>query len=104
MATALVQEFKILDDDRSTTNYDHVIGRLSLDSEPPAGLIVHTAGWDEQARVFRIVAVWESAEQAAAFMRDRLQPVLDEGPANPVRREEPDVQTMYELHHIVRGA
>jgi hypothetical protein len=104
MATALVQEFKILDDDRSTTNYDHVIGRLNLDSEPPDGLIVHTAGWDEQAGVFRIVAVWESAEHAAAFMRDRLQPVLDEGPVNADRREEPDLQTMYDLHHIVRSA
>jgi hypothetical protein len=103
MATALVQEFKILDDDRSTTNYDHVISRLDLEGEPPDGLIVHTAGWDEQAGVFRIVAVWESAEQAGAFMRDRLQPVLDEGPANPGRREQPDLETMYELHHVVRG-
>ena len=102
MATVLVQEFKILDDDRSTTNYDHIMDRLSVDSEPPDGLIVHTAGWDEQAGVFRIVAVWESAEHAAAFMRDRVQPVLDEGPVNPVRREEPDLQTMYDVHHIVQ--
>jgi hypothetical protein len=103
MATVLVQEFKILDNDRSTTNYDHVIGRLSLDSEPPDGLIVHTAGWDEKAGVFRIVAVWQSAAAAATFMRDRLQPVLDEGPVNPVRREEPDLESMYDVHHIVRG-
>jgi hypothetical protein len=37
-------------------------------------------------------------------MRERLQPLLDEGPANPDRREEPDLQSMYELHHFVRGA
>jgi hypothetical protein len=103
MPTALVQEFKILDDDRSTSNYDHVVQRLGLENAPPDGLILHTAGWDEQAKVFRIVAVWESEEQAEAFMRDRLQPVLEEGPVNPVRREEPDLQSMYDLHHCVRG-
>jgi hypothetical protein len=103
MATVLVQEFKILDDDRSTTNYDHVIGRLGLDQDPPAGLVVHTAGWDEKAGVFRIVAVWQSADAATAFMRDRLQPLLDEGPVNPVRREEPDLESMYDAHHFVQG-
>jgi hypothetical protein len=103
MATELVQEFKNVDYYRSTTNYDHVIDRLSLDSEPPDGLIVHTAGWDEKAGVFRIVAVWQSADAASAFMRDRLQPVLDEGPVNPVRREEPDLESMYDAHHIVKG-
>ncbi len=103
MPTALVQEFKILDDDRSTTNYDHVTQRLDLDNAPPDCLIVHAAGWDEEAGVFRIVAIWESAAQASAFMRDRLQPVLDERPVNPLRREKPDLETMYDLHHFVRG-
>jgi len=103
MATVLVQEFKILDDDRSTTNYDHIIGRLGLDQDPPEGLVVHTAGWDERAGVFRIVAVWQSADTANAFMRDRLQPILDEGPVNPVLREEPDLESMYETHHFVQG-
>jgi hypothetical protein len=103
MPTALVQEFKILDDDRSTTNYDHVVQRLELDGSPPEGLIAHTAGWDERAGVFRIVAIWDSKEQAEGFMRDRLQPILEEGPVNPDRREEPDLESMYDLHHFVRG-
>jgi hypothetical protein len=103
MATALVQEFQILDGDRSTTNYDDVVGKIGLEADPPAGLVVHTAGWDEKAGVFRILTVWESSDDATAFMRDRLQPVLDQGPATPTRREEPDLETMYELHHIVRG-
>lgn len=101
MATALVQEFKVEDDDRTTSNYDHVVQTLGLDNAPPAGLIVHTAGWDETAGVFRIFAVWESAEQASTFIRDHIRPVLDESPANPDRRDAPDLQSMYDLHHFV---
>jgi hypothetical protein len=104
MPTALVQEFKILDDDdRSTTNYDHIVERLDLEAAPPEGLIVHTAGWDEAGGVFRILAIWDTAEHAETFMRERLRPVLDEGPVNPDRREEPDLESMYDLHHFVRG-
>ena len=64
MAVALVQEFKILGSDRSTSNYHHIAQRLDLDSNPPEGLIAHTAGWDEQEGVFRIVAIWNSAPGA----------------------------------------
>ena len=104
MATVLVQEFKILGDDRSTTNYDHIVQKLDLEQDTPDGLIVHTAGWDEKAGVFRILAVWDSAQQAETFMRDRVQPLLEEGPVNPDRREEPDLESIYETHHVVRGS
>jgi len=103
MAVALVQEFKIVGSDRSTTNYDHIAQRLDLDANPPEGLIAHTAGWDEQGGVFRIVAIWNSADEAESFMRDRLRPILDEGPVDPERGERPDLDSMYELHHCVRG-
>ena len=103
MAVALVQEFKIVGDDRATTNYDHIARRLNIDSNPPEGLIAHTAGWDEQGGVFRIVAIWDSADEAQSFMRDRLRPILDEGPADPERGEQPDLESFYELHHCVRG-
>ena len=84
MAVAVVQEFKITNDDRTTTNYDHIFQWLDLDSAPPAGLIVQTAGWDEQAGVFRIVALWTSAEEAETFRRATTE-------------------SMFELHHLVRG-
>lgn len=101
MPIALVQEFKITDDDRTTSNYDHVMQALGLDDAPPPGLIVHTAGWDEASGVFRIFAVWDSAEQASTFIRDRIRPVLEEEPANPERRDPPDMESMYDLHHFV---
>ena len=103
MAVALVQEFKIVGDDRSTANYDHIAQRLGIDSNPPEGLIAHTAGWDEQAGVFRIVALWNSPDEAQSFMRDRLRPILDEGPIDPERGGQPNLESIYELHHIVRG-
>jgi hypothetical protein len=103
MAVALVQEFKIVGDDRSTTNYDHISHQLDLDANPPEGLIAQTAGWDEQAGVFRIVAIWNSADEAESFMRDRLRPILDQGPVDPERGGQPDLESMYELHHCARG-
>ena|SRR5690242_9107352 len=103
MAVALVQEFKTVGDDRTTTNYDHIVGKLDLDSTPPSGLIAHSAGWDEKARVFRIVGIWTSADTLQSFMRDRLAPALADGPVNPVERGEPDLESIYELHHLVEG-
>jgi hypothetical protein len=103
MAVAFLQEFTIDDDDRTTTNYDSIMERLDLGNNAPDGLIVHTAGWDEDGGVFRIFDVWESREQGEAFMRDRLQPLLEEGPANPDNAAMPDREGMYELHDVVRG-
>ena len=60
MAVAYVQEFRIEAGDTSTTNYDAVVVELGLDNEPAEGLIVHTAGFDHDRGVFRIVDVWET--------------------------------------------
>jgi hypothetical protein len=103
MAVAFLQEFKITGAERSTTNYDAISAKLDLDKEPAPGMIVHTAGWDEEGGVFRIFGVWESREQADAFMRDRLQPLLEEGPANPDNAAMPDREGMYELHDVVHA-
>jgi hypothetical protein len=103
MAAVFIQEFTISDDDRSTANYDAINERLDLENNPVDGLIVHTAGWDEDAGVFRIFDVWESREQGEAFMRERLQPILEEGPVNPESAEPPDREGIYELHDVFRG-
>jgi hypothetical protein len=34
---------------------------------------------------------------------DRLRPILDEGPVDLERGEQPDLESMYELHHCVRA-
>jgi hypothetical protein len=90
MAVAFLREFKIDDGDRSTTNCDAVLERLDLEKNCPAGLIVHTVGWAEEAAVFRILDVWESRAEGEASIRDRLEPLLDEGPINPDNAVMPD--------------
>lgn len=98
MAVAVVQEFPIDGDDRSTPNYDRVQEALGLADNPPAGGLVHTAGFDEEAGVFRIFDVWESEDAWNAFLNDRLlpvvQPMMSEGDAPPVTR-------VYQLHDFM---
>ena len=76
MAVAYVQEFEIVD--RSTANYDAVAERVRDD--PIDGLILHTAGFDDDGNVFRIFDVWESREHADRFLAERVQPLIDAGP------------------------
>ena len=86
MAVAYVQEFPI--ENRSTENYDFVAEKIG--DGPFDGLIAHTAGFDDDAGVFRIIDVWESKEQAERFLAEHVQPLVDMGPD--------------ELHHVVSPA
>jgi predicted Zn-dependent protease with MMP-like domain len=74
MAIAYVQEFEIKDGDTSTTNYDAVNAALNLQGAPE-GLLIHTAGFDLDAGVFRIFDVWETREHGEKFIEERLGPV-----------------------------
>jgi hypothetical protein len=104
MPVVFIQEFAIDGDDRSTTNYDAVNERLNVDANPPAGLIVHTAGFDEDGGVFRILDVWETQEDADRFLRERLMPLVEELLAGrPDAPPPPSREGSYELHHIVKG-
>jgi quinol monooxygenase YgiN len=76
MPVAVIQEFPIDGDDRTTTNYDRVQEELGVRDNPPAGGLVHTAGFDEQGGVFRIFDVWESEEAWNAFFNDRVLPIV----------------------------
>ena len=100
MPFAVLQEFKIEHDNRSATNYDSVSQHIGMDTNPPDGMIIHTAGWDEEGRVFRIFEVWETQEDSARFRRERLQPAFEEklGTDNDVR---PDRDASYELHNLI---
>ncbi len=98
MAVAFVHEFAIQGDNRSTTNYDALAERLRSSGQPADGLILHTAGFDEDAGVFRVFDVWESKEQAEQFqerMMEMASDVIAEG-ARP-----PDRQVFYDLHDVM---
>jgi hypothetical protein len=101
MAVALIQEFKLQGDDRTTTNYDAVQERLNARENPPEGGIFHTAGFDEEAGVFRIFDVWETREQGERFINERLMPIIQELGSGGGDLRPPDREFWYELHDVM---
>jgi hypothetical protein len=107
MPVAFVQEFAIRDGDTSTTNYDAVAAELNAQEAPDGGLI-HTAGFDHDAGVFRIFDVWETREHGERFIAERLMPILERMAAAAEARGDasftpPDRETWYELHDVMSG-
>jgi len=101
MATAFVQEFKIVDGDTSTTNYDAVAAAIGRG--PVKGLILHTAGFDHDRGVFRIFDVWESREAGQTFLDERIMPIIERlaADAGEGNFDPPDNETWYDLHHVL---
>lgn len=100
MAVAYIQEFPIVD--RTTQNYDFVADKIG--DGPFQGLIAHTAGFDDEAGVFRVFDVWESREDAERFIAEHVQPLMEQGPSafpNPDNFTPPTRDGFYELHHVV---
>jgi hypothetical protein len=107
VAIAYLQEFEIQDGDTSTTNYDAVAAALDLKSAPD-GLLIHTAGFDHDAGVFRIMDVWESREAGEKFINERLNPIIEPMAAAAADRGDttftpPTRETWYELHDTMSG-
>jgi hypothetical protein len=101
MATAFVQEFKIVDGDTSTTNYDAVAAAIGRG--PVEGLILHTAGFDRESGVFRIFDVWESREAGQTFLDERIMPIIERlaADAGEGNFDPPDNETWYDLHDVL---
>ena len=102
MAVAFVQEFPI--QNRSTENYDYV--KQQLGDGPFDGLILHSAGFDDESGVFRILDVWETREQAERFLNEHVQPMIESGPQtfpNPDNFTPPSRESYYELHDVIKG-
>ena len=85
MAVAYLQEFEIQGGDTSTTNYDALNSALNL-QEAPDGLLIHTAGFDHDAGVFRIFDVWETREHGEKFMSEKLTPIIERMAAEAAER------------------
>jgi hypothetical protein len=104
MAVAFIQEFPI--ESRSTENYDFMAEKIG--AGPFDGLIAHTAGFDDDAGVFRILDVWESKEHAERFLAEHIQPLMNLGPdafPNPTTAAQPPARDgIYELHHVLSPA
>jgi len=97
VAVAFIQEFAIVDGDTSTANYDSLNEKIGSEHVP--GLIIHTAGFDHDAGVFRIFDVWENNEAAEDFFKNRLNPLVEEMMANDPSATPPQREASYELHN-----
>jgi hypothetical protein len=100
MAVAYIQEFAI--QDRDTTNYDFVKDKIG--EGPFDGLLIHTAGFDDEGGVFRILDVWETREHADRFLAEHVQPLMELGPnafPRPDSFAMPTRDGFYELHSVV---
>jgi hypothetical protein len=107
LAVVFLQEFKIQGGDTSTKNYDAVEAALDL-KKAPDGLVVHTAGFDLEAGVFRILDIWESREQGERFIKERLNPIIEPMAAAAAESGDtsfapPERETWYELHSSLAG-
>ena len=107
MAVAYLQEFTIKNGDTSTTNYDAVAAALNL-QDVPEGLLIHTAGFDLDAGIFRIFDVWETRALGEKFINDRLNPIIE--PMAAAAMEDPNAnfdppsrEGWYELHDSMTG-
>ena len=100
MTFVYMQEFKI--GDRSTANYDFM--KEKIGDEKIEGLIVHTAGFDDDSGVWRMLDVWESKDQAVRFMERVMSLVRpEELPRPDTAAEEPVREARYELHDFVKS-
>jgi hypothetical protein len=100
VAIVHMQEYEI--GDRSTENYDFI--KEKLGDTPIEGLIVHTAGFDDDSGVFRIVDVWESREHADRFMERMMSMVgTPQDLPRPDTAVPPSREAHYELHDLTKG-
>ena len=99
MTVVYIQEFSYTD--WSTANYDWA--KEQIGDDPIDGLIVHTAGFDKDAKVFRIMDVWESQDHAERFIEERIQPMMEQGVQalpNQSDTSPPTREAFYELHDV----
>jgi hypothetical protein len=77
-------------------NYDAAHRVMEIDTDPPKGMIVHSAGPVEDG--WGVIDFWESREAFDAFVQERLMPRLqglgDKGFSSP-----PDVKE-FPVHNL----
>lgn len=60
-----------------SANYDAINDKLAHD-EAPEGLLLHYAGFDEEAGVFRVVNIWDSQAQGQSYLDTKVIPAAIE--------------------------
>jgi hypothetical protein len=94
MAVLMELEF-----DATTDQYDAVENALDNRSNPPDGLIAHTA--QDLGGKIRVVDIWESPEAFGAFAETRLGPAIDQALGDDAPQAPEPKFT--ELHNAYKG-
>jgi hypothetical protein len=80
--------------------YQQVDAKLQEQSDPPEGLIVHTASVVDGK--LKIVDVWESEEHAQRFGRERLGPAIAEVAGEEMAAPpDPEQVEIYEIKSMI---
>ena len=96
MPIGLIQDF-----DGDATLYDAVLSKLDIENNPPAGMLVHTAG--EVNGRWRIFDVWESRADFDRFFQERLGAAIQQAAQEQGREVIPPEETQYELHNLIKS-
>jgi hypothetical protein len=70
MPTVMLMEWSGVTQDQ----YNQVMKNLDLDAKPPAGAILHVAGFTPGT--LRVLDIWDSQQSFERFQQDRLAPAV----------------------------
>jgi hypothetical protein len=92
VTVVVIQEFEATRDDYEKVN-------AKIGDAAPAGLIVHTVS-DLGGDRWKVVDVWESAENYQSFVQDQLIPAIAEVNPDAPQAEEPEI---HEVDSLQKG-
>jgi hypothetical protein len=78
--------------------YDATHGSMNIDSDPPEGLIFHSAGPIEGG--WGVIDFWESRDAFDRFVATQLQPAL-QGLGSQALPGPPDIKE-FPVHHVTK--
>ena len=97
MAVAMFQEMP----GGNAEMYDAVNAKMDVENDPPAGLILHSAGLTPSG-AWRIFDVWESAEAYERFSEGRLKAAIEEVMGDAPPPAGAPTSEVYELHNVLQ--
>jgi hypothetical protein len=63
--------------------YETLRKEVDWEHNHPAGLVLHSAAFDNSGNNVRVADIWESEEQLNNFVSNRLMPVMQKGQVPP---------------------
>lgn len=81
--------------------YEDVARAVGAEDNPPAGLIIHAAGEQENGK-WQSVDVWESEAAYERFREERLMPAVQKTLGDEIAAAGPPPQESFEAKHVVK--